>query len=108
MRFVANPSSGVNGVMSQGTVNTKSYLDYLCARRAKLDALIQAIEEFDDDGSSQDDPQSAQARPASTGTNREYRGMTIAAATIKFLKSKSEPQLTRTIADALRFGGLGS
>jgi hypothetical protein len=94
--------------MTKATVNTRSYLEYLRERRAKIDALIGAIEEFDDDGSSRDTPAPAQEKPVSTGLTREYRGMTIAAATLKFLRGAGEPQRTGDIARALKLGGLGS
>ncbi len=92
--------------MSQTSINYKSVLADLMARRARLDAAIAAIEEFV--GTGEADTPSTSVQPTRVGLSREYRGMTIAAATIQFLKSKSEPQLTRTIADALRLGGLGS
>lgn len=89
-------------------INTKSYLDYLRERRAKIDALITALEEFDDDGSARDTPTAAPSKPVSVSLTREYRGMTIAAATLKFLQQTGTPQLTGDIARALRNGGIGS
>jgi hypothetical protein len=97
--------------MTNASINTKSYLDYLRKRRAKIDALISAIEEFDDDGSSHDDapdPAPNHSKPTYIGLTREYRGMTIAAATVKFLRAAGTPQLTGDIARALKNGGIGS
>lgn len=71
-----------------------SVLADLIARRDKLNAAIQAIQDISGD----------KPKPASG----EYRGMTIAEATLKFLQKSGEPQLTRDIAEALKAGGLGS
>jgi hypothetical protein len=89
-------------------VNTRSYLDYLRERRMKIDALIAAIEEFDDDGSSRDTSAPAQTKHIPIGVSREYRGMTIAAATLKFLQEMGTLQGTGDIARALKNGGIGS
>src|SRR6266542_1019002 len=97
--------------MSQTSIDYKSVLADLMARRARLDAAIAAIEEFVGTGVEADTappPAPVQPDKISVGPSREYRGMTIAAATIKFLKSVGAPQPTRTIADALRLGGIGS
>lgn len=76
----------------------KPILADLLARRDKLNSAIQAIQEL------------GVAEPAkpSKPTSGEYRGMTIAEATIKFLQKSGEPQLTADIAKALKAGGLGS
>ena len=93
--------------MNQTNINYKSVLADLLAKRARLDAAIGAIQEFV--GSDDTDENIATEPPkAQIGLSREYRGMTISAATIKFLKKAGAPQLTRTIADSLRLGGLGS
>lgn len=93
--------------MNQATVNYKTVLADLVARRSKLDAAIAAIQDFaGNDGI--EGASSPEAPKITLGLSREYRGMTIAAATIKFLKKAGEPQSTRDIADALRLGGLGS
>lgn len=70
----------------------------LLARRAKLDQAISAIQEF----------AGASAPISHKAGKGEYRGLTIAAATIKFLQKAGEPQLTADIAKALKAGGLGS
>src|SRR5713101_9894044 len=93
--------------MSQTSVNYKSVLADLIARRAKLDAAIAAIEDFvDRDGS--DAGSSPQSKNIVLAVSREYRGMTIAAATVKFLQTAGKPQLTGDIARALKMGGIGS
>ncbi len=93
--------------MSHTGVNYKSVLADLIARRAKLDAAIAAIEEFT--GQSGDDAgEGAPSKRVTVGLSREYRGMTIADAAIKFLKAKGAPQGTSEIATALRLGGIGS
>jgi hypothetical protein len=95
--------------MSTPHISTKAYLEYLHGRRAKIEALIAAVEEFDDDGSAQDAPASTpQPKAIPSPVSREYRGLTIAAATIKFLQEAGTPQLTGDIARALKNGGIGS
>lgn len=94
--------------MGSPHINTKAYLEYLRDRRAKIDALITAIEDFDDDGSSRDTTIPNTQKPIQVGISREFRGMTIAAATLNFLKESGEPQLTGDIARALKKGGIGS
>lgn len=97
--------------MHQPTVSTKSYLDYLRHRRAKIDALILAIEEFDDDGSSRDTSETDVAtEPSSTlvpmtTTGGVYSEMTIAGAAIHFLRTAGKPQATTEIIRALQRGG---
>ncbi|MGD0468048.1 MAG: hypothetical protein ABSA54_06730 [Terriglobales bacterium] len=93
--------------MSQTSINYKSVLADLIARRAKLDAAIAAIEEFaGHDGN--DVGSATQSKPTILPLTREYRGMTIADATIKFLKTMGKPQATGDIARALKLGGIGS
>jgi len=94
--------------MSQTSINYKSVLADLIARRAKLDTAIAAIEEIvGSDGN--DTAMPSQSKLGWTpATTREYRGMTIADATIKFLKLAGKPQLTADIAGALKAGGIGS
>jgi len=87
--------------MNKTSVNTKSYLDYLRARRAKIDALIEAIEEFDDDGSSRDTSDDTQS-----GSAGIYADMTIAGAAIHFLKGAGKPQGTSVIVKALMRGSI--
>jgi hypothetical protein len=90
--------------MSQTTnIDYRSVLADLMARRAKLDAAIAAIGELA--GNDNGEPPLKISFPPVT---REYRGMTIADATIKFLKTAGKPQLTGDIARALRLGGIGS
>lgn len=74
----------------------KPILADLLARRDKLNLAIAAIQDISGD------------EPRSKPQTGEYRGMTIAAATIQFLKRAGEPQLTADIAAALKAGGLGS
>jgi hypothetical protein len=90
--------------MSHTSIDYKSVLADLMTRRAKLDAAIAAIEEFTSHNGNELNSQPKHVLPL----HREYRGMTIAAAAIKFLKEAGHPQLTRTIADALRVGGISS
>jgi hypothetical protein len=93
--------------MNQTNINYKSVLTDLLARRQRLDAAIAAIQEFV--GADEVEANVATETPkVQIGISREYRGMTISAATIKFLRKVGEPQLTRAIADGLRLGGLGS
>lgn len=73
-----------------------SVLSDLYAKRAKIDSAIQAIEELGG--------KPVKSKPGSG----EFKGMTIAAATIKHLQQVGEPQLTADIAEALKAGGLGS
>jgi hypothetical protein len=94
--------------MSQISIDYKSVLADLMARRAKLDAAIAAIEEVLGQGGSTSADIAPSPNRITVGVSREYRGMTIAQATLKFLRSKGEPQLTGDIARALRSGGIGS
>ncbi len=94
--------------MSQTSINYKAVLADLVARRAKLDTAILAIEEIaGSDGNDTAVPSHPKLGSMPT-TTREYRGMTIADAAIKFLKTAGSPQLTGTIAEALRLGGINS
>ena len=93
--------------MSQTSIDYKSVLEDLLMRRARLDAAITAIQDFvGKNGSDTDLPQ--QSKTIVVAVSREYRGMTIADATIKFLKMAGKPQLTGDIARALKSGGIGS
>ncbi len=92
--------------MNQTSINYKSVLADLVARRAKLDSAIAAIEEIVGG-----DSDTAAVQPKMgwvPATTREYLGMTIAEATMKFLKTAGKPQLTGDIARALKGGGIGS
>jgi len=93
--------------MSQMNIDYKSVLADLIARRAKLDAAIAAIGEF---AGHDNEELSAhnQNRLTIAPVSREYRGMTIADAAIKFLKLSGKPQLTADISRALKLGGIGS
>ncbi len=90
--------------MSQTNIDYKSVLADLIARRTKLDAAIAAIEEFTSHNGNEPN---SQPKHVLTLT-REYRGMTIADAAIKFLKGAGNPQSTGVIANAIRLGGINS
>jgi hypothetical protein len=90
--------------MSQTGINYKTVLADLIARRDKLDAAISAIQEFVGNGT----PTPSAPIKSTVTVSREYRGMTIADAAIKFLKTAGSPQSTGIIAEALRLGGINS
>ncbi|MFZ0731336.1 MAG: hypothetical protein WAM79_03320 [Candidatus Sulfotelmatobacter sp.] len=94
--------------MGDNGVNYKAVVADLLAKRARIDAALIAIQEFaerdGDDGSSPKEKLKEIILPVS----REYRGMTIAAATLKFLRTVGKPQLTGDISRALKMGGIGS
>ena len=89
--------------MTQANINTKAYLEYLRDRRAKIDALIKAIVEFDDDGS-ESDTRDSNSSPSAFAPGI-YADMTIAGAAMHFLKSAGKPQGTIGIVQALKRGG---
>lgn len=94
--------------MGQTSVNYKSVLEDLLARRAKLDAAIAAIEEFAGGRESDDSGSPTRSKNLVVAVSREYRGMTIAAAAMQFLRAAGKPQSTGTIANTLKMGGIGS
>lgn len=88
-----------------------SVLTDLYAKRAKIDSAIQAIEELAVDSvnsSTMKGLRSSGHQNRGSSSTSEFKGMTIAAATIKHLQRVGEPQLTADIAEALKAGGLGS
>src|SRR5208282_1422847 len=92
--------------MSQTSIDYKSVLADLIAKRTKLDAAIAAIGEFT--GSTDTDSSTQPLSKHVLTLTREYRGMTIADAAVKFLKATGHPQSTGIIAEALRLGGINS
>lgn len=85
-------------------------LSDLYVKRDKLNAAIQAIEEMAVD-SVNSLAMKGLGSPGQQNRGRsstEFKGLTIAAATIQFLRKSGEPQLTSDIAEALKAGGLGS
>jgi hypothetical protein len=94
--------------MSQTSVNYKSVLEDLRAKRVKLDAAISAIEEMVGDASSTDSTHSEQPVRATAATSYLYSRSTIAEAAIHFLKAAGKPQGTVEIVNAIKLGGIRS
>ena len=97
--------------MSNSSINYQSVLDDLIARRAKLDAAIDAIRDIMGDRPSRE----VETVKLAHGGLFEaqviagpYAGKTIGAAVVEFLKAMGEPRSTTDILVGLRRGGVRS
>jgi hypothetical protein len=93
---------------TEGRVDYESVLADLRARRDQLDAAISAIEAML--GISTDDTIASVARVMESKEIKDdtFLGMSVPAATRKYLLMMKRPQSTQEIADALRRGGIHS